>query len=842
MMENPLTPFVRPMRLKLPPVLLAAVFANAAFAEIPAPTKRPLIWTRAADRAQVLQRIEQNDWLQARYEAIAQRAQSAVDAHQADRAGFLLGLPWRKPVVPGKHPTLPTIYRDRASAEDLRDQSTIQRYVILAVDCGVIYHLTGEEDYARCAADVLHAIVEGLLGITPNPQTFNGGWIYQEDHLYESRSLGAQIPLIYDFIAPYLHAGGRPWDLAAGSEIAFQPQRSQQVFRTYVNLALEHGIIDSNWPALELPSLMHNILVLDDPAERARLLEIVIAQDLPHQDSIHKILREFDHAGGAWPESFQYSGAVSQLMIYTVALLGNHHTSLGVPASFAEIAGSLSRLQDFRFPNGYAVRLGDGPRQQGLSESSLEVAYAAARKAGHNVVADTIGAELQRLIQTGTYDRARSRGAASGPTWHFDPLSLFWFEPDLPEASETPPPLPVTDSLRFAGLVLQRNVVAGAPSPRHDLMAAVSGGHFVHAHASGMALELYGVGQVLGTPAGKGNYRTDEHENYRRLFAAYNTVIVNGASRSEGGWINMGINQVLTIALEPAVGASPASPRHSFTLTRFHDDRGDGAEAEQERLVGIVRTAADHGFYVDVFRSRSELPHQFHDYLFRSVGDSVTAKIGQQRLPQSDAPDRFQPAPGTQWIVNETYLWPGWHFFAQTKVSPPTSAALTIDFEARRLSDGPVTMRLHVPAGIDREVATAMAPVTKDVPDPYGNELTPTLALRQQGDAWDQPFAVVYEPIDGNPDSSRIESVVALTAGGRFAGLDVRMRHDGQRHLVIIPPADALGGVGEWSDPALGLSVRGRYAALKIDDAGTLLDAYLGDGAKLLVDGKAWGQ
>ena len=58
-------------------------------------------------------------------------------------------------------------------------------------------------------------------------------------------------------------------------------------------------------------------------------------------------------------------------------------------------------------------------------------------------------------------------------------------------------------------------------------------------------------GEVLGV---KGYGRTD----YSRAFASANTVVVNGYSRGEGGWIGVGINTVQVEAMEPAARANLA--------------------------------------------------------------------------------------------------------------------------------------------------------------------------------------------------------------------------------------------------------------------------------------------
>lgn len=777
----------------------------------------------------------------ARFEAIAQRAAVALAAQRKDRDAFLRTLPLvDAPAGSTAHPTLQVIDDNMAGTERATARSAIQTSLQLGIDCGVMYYLTENEAYAEVTADILRAVVEALVLMPTNDDTTNGGWIYTHDHLYEARAIGAQIPLLYDFVAPYLRAGGTAYDLVSRRRVLFNFEHGQQVFRTYARLAIEHGIINTNWPVLEMNSLVHNVLALDDPAERAELLLYVTERDTAHQDSLRKVLAEYDGAGAVWPESLQYSSGVSQRLTYIVALLQRQRPRLELPANYANIPLSLARLQMFEFPNGQHVRFGDGSRRMGSDGRSLEIAYAAAHREGDAALTTQLGGLLQRSVEENGYNRSRSEGHASGANSYDDPLGVLWFEPEIAEPAASHSALPATDVLPFAGVVLQRNLSPDG-DPAHGLMAAVSGGHYVHAHASGMALELYGAGQVLGANAGKTRYTTDEHENYRRLFAAYNTVIVNGASRSEGGWVNVGINQVEPVAMEPAVGEAPISPNHSFTITHFRDDRGDAAEAEQERIVGIVRTSPDHGFYVDVFRSRSALPDQFHDYLYHNVGDQPVVRAEGKTLRQHASPKRFAPIPGAVWQHNRSYLWPGWQVFADVQVSESTASAVTIDFEASRLAGGAATMRMFIPAGVEREVATASAPETKEAPVPYDHARTPVLVLRQRGEAWDRPFAVVIEPINGSPAASRIEAVETLLQDGRFAGLEVRVRNvagERERHLVIIPPGE--GEAPEWSDASLGLTVRGRYAVLTVGPHGEVIDAYLGRDASLDVRGQSW--
>jgi hypothetical protein len=352
-----------------------------------------------------------------------------------------------------------------------------------------------------------------------------------------------------------------------------------------------------------------------------------------------------------------------------------------------------------------------------------------------------------------------------------------------------------------------------------------------------MALELYGAGHVLGADAGKGTYTTDDHENHRRLFAANNCVIVNGASRSADGWVNLGIDTVRPVVLEPALGAAPVSANHSFTLTHFTDTWGAGTTAEQERLVGLVRTSATTGYYVDVFRSRTAQAEQFHDYLYHNLGDTLALSAAGQPLALADTPERFRPAADTSWSRNRTYLFPGWHVFKSARSSAPIAGDVTVEFVATKLKPEPAAMRLFVPGAPEREYSSALAPETKEAPPPYDQSPTPILVIRQRGEAWTRPFAVIYEPrsaaTTGNTDG--IQSVTSLTNRGAFAGFKITSRlagHTTTQLILVLPAADS-----ELSDPALGLTFRGRYAVITLDERDAVTSLYLGAGTRLTFRG-----
>ncbi len=827
----------RPVIIVLPLVLafLSGMAANALAQPAPAlAPARPMIWVTPADRAPILAKIEAQPWARVAFDAMKARVADAVAQHQRDPDAFLRGLP----LVPSRpdssaHPTLAHIGGNQASDGESGARGKLQRFLLSGIDCGVLYFLTGDESYARCTADILHATVEAMVLMKPNESPGNGGWIYPDDHLYEARALGAQVPLLYDFVAGYLRAGATVHNLAAKRQVPFDFTHAQQVFRTYARLAIEHGIINANWPVLEMPSLTHNVLALDDPAERTRLLASVTHEDTPHQDSLKKVVAEYAKPGAVWPESFQYSSGVSHLSTYLVALLRRQTPALALPVGYENIPLSLARLRDFRFPNGENIRFGDSPRRSGDDYDSYEIAYALGVREGDASLQSTFGALINLGVERGNYRRETPRGHVSGASPYFGPLQLLWYAPTISGRMAAPAPR-TTDELGFVGAVLQRSLSPDG-DPAHALMAVVSGGAHVHSHASGMSLELFGAGHVLGTPAGKGTYTTDDHENYRRLFAAYNCVIVNGASRSDGGWVNLGINTVEKISLEPAVGAAPVSPNHSFTLTGFIDDKGPGAKAKQERLVGLVRTSATTGYYVDVFRSQSALPEQFHDYLYHNIGDGVLIEAAGSPLKLADSPGRFVPVAGAKWDRNRSYLFPGWHVFKSAQTSAFFVGDVTVRFSAAKLSPTPAAMRLFIPGAEGREYSRALAPITKEAPPPYEKTPTPVLVIRQRGEAWTRPYAVIFEPSTGSANSAAIHSVTALGSASAFAGFKVMNKISGRtitQYILVQPAPDST-----WADGKLGLAFTGRYAVVTLNDRDECTALYLGEGSSLAYKG-----
>jgi hypothetical protein len=138
-------------------------------------------------------------------------------------------------------------------------------------------------------------------------------------------------------------------------------------------------------------------------------------------------------------------------------------------------------------------------------------------------------------------------------------------------------------------------------------------------------------------------------------------------------------------------------------------------------------------------------------------------------------------------------------------------------------------MDVHLPAVTNREYAKCDAPGII-IPPFEGTKPAPVLAVRQIGEAWDKPFAVVFEPHKGTATSGTVTNVTTLLRSNIVVGLKVQSVVSGQSRTQYI--LSNPNGNETYSDPALGLFFTGRFAVVtdKGNNTGSL---YLGSGSTL---------
>lgn len=804
-----------------------ALFANLpAFGKV---SERPNIWVSSSGRTAILEKIETHSWAADLHAELKARADAGLASYELDPVAYLKGFHFDGVVEKTGHPRLMIIERDPPESPGLAARRATMQRLQDGIDCGVLYFLHGDERYIKLTADVLATYLRGVEDVEPSLR-HNGGLLYPSNHLKEARIFGAQVPILYDFAHPYLTRGGTVHNLASSQREAFPFELAQTVFRHYVERAINTGLIDCNWPALELTSLLNNTLALEDAKERNKYLRYTLDQDTRTQDSLKRFAEIYRESGGVWPEPQGYAAGVGLFSCYAMTVLERRDPELKLGQKYPEPANSLIRMETLRFPNGDVPTLGDahGPRDHKPQFEAFEFAYHLAKVGGREDDANKYGGLLLNSIAAGAYDRSilQARNFKAAP--YYVPLQLLWQEPELVGSFELGG-LPRTDQIKFAGLFLQRNLPA-AEQVEQGLMTFMAAGHFIHAHATGLHAEFYGKGEVLGLRAGTGIYTSPVHNDYYALWASGNTVISNGASATAGGWVDRAIHQAELASIEPAFGEEPISPYHSFTTGSFFDEHNRVAPAKHQRTLAIVRTSPKTGYYIDLFRAHSDHDTQFHDYLYHNVGERLTiSALNGTELDFEKDPTRFVDPNFEQKHKRYHYQHPGWHYLENAKTATIPDGGVTARFVASAFDTGPHSMNVHIPSLHQREITTVTGPPSLSSKGAYLKKETPAFVIRQNGSAWETPFAAIYEPVLGDASNASIKSVNTLSQDDQFVGLKVSSivdNHSIEQHILILEPGQS------YENTELDLKFQGHFAILTTssDGSGSL---YLGDGDSL---------
>lgn len=761
------------------------------------------------ERDDILQKINDHAWASSMRDQLVARVQNDLNSYESDRDAYLRDLPidWSR--------TTPRFFTNSGVVNN------VWRHKLdMAQDCSVIYYLTGDPRYAALGADVLHNSVRWLLRTPKDSNTSIGGWTFHDrEWLYESRAIGSPMPIIYDFLHGYLQSN-TVWDVHQGLAKSFSFTEAQDVFDQFRELCATRGYAGTNWSALMGDCMILNTLALDNVSTRNGHVDDFLFTNFQRQDSVKLQNDDFDGPApySCYKESLGYAVGVVERNSYYIMLLDRYDPAKNYPGQFPKLIQSMHRTRQMHYPNNsYQLLFGDGQRLKrgNLNYSLTDIVYSQAKKNDRTTLMNINGGLLADGLVNGKYNRGSLR-EPGGLDLRNQILPLLWGEPVVNEQPETLEEFR-TDTLPFAGLALQRNL-SPSGNPDDGLMCFVQGAGFVHSHASGMNMELYGEGRVLGV---KGYGRT----KYARSFASANTVIVNGYSRGVGGWGGIKINTVQLKAMEPATREDAVSPNLSFTTSTFADNKGDGAEANQERTMAIVRTSPSTGFYFDLFRSDSSKSGEFHDYLYHNVGDTLTVTDSSgSPLSLTSQPNRFQND-------NDSNQSPGWGYLTETKATGTVSDSVRAQFKTRFDGDSAdIYMDVHIPGDSEREYATAMAPSDGENPSPYYDEDIPTLIIRKNGQAWNSPFGVIYEPHKDGVDGGTVQNVELLRKDSKVVGMFVESLVDGQAvfHSIIAH----TGANDVYEDPSKGLYFKGRFgiASHREDGSGEL---YLGEGSSL---------
>jgi hypothetical protein len=678
-------------------------------------------------------------------------------------------------------------------------ESINMRIAVLARDAAFLYWATGDEAYARFAYDIFATYMAGIA-YREEPVDLNHG--------HDQTLLGLQsfevihedivVPLTeaYDFIHGYVAADRRPL--------------FDRAFRQWADLIVKNGVPWNNWNLIQARFVLHIAAILgpdasyEDGHGSGYYVRAVLKDGAARQWPLRRLLDHgYDPATGIWNESPGYSINVAHDFMECVDLL-DEVFGIDVLPDLPALPRAARALPQYLLPNGRTVGFGD-TRYEAPRTAMIARLQAHALRHGRTDDAAAYGtllATLRGASDTGSEDPVHAlldtaKAPAAAPAAIADYQTPTFYAPN-------------------ASWLMQRSGYAGPDA----LAISVAGSNGNHAHANGIAMELYAKGLSLAPESGRGSgYLQNDHLEYYSQFPAHNTVVVDGVSAYPAMKSN---HPFALLAAYPAPGspAAAAFPWATFGAVSFREPETD---ADQQRVLGIVRIDATNGYFVDIFRSRRrDGKDRYHDYIYHNLGQSLRFLDAAGRPLATTPSERLSFADGD--LIGYDY-W-------RDRTSLTSGAPLRARFDLH--GDGPPrTMTAWLQGGAGREFFSVLAPPSTAwsagmLPRAIEQAPLPTLVIRQDGEAWTRPFTAVFEPGDGGA-----AHVLAVEQVGDGHALALRVRTvDGGRQTIL--SGDADDAVFERD----GQRLRGRYGIAAERD-GRLEYLFLGRGRDIASSGYA---
>ncbi len=610
----------------------------------------------------------------------------------------------------------------------------------LAQDAAILFWLTGEEKYARFSADILDQWARGAYWQEPIIGPCRTGFLDMQtlgDGSYRS------LILAFDFVKTFM------------KQKAYNLQWYETVFEKFASTLAFRGYYNNNWYAAESSTLVFAALSLENPQKRDFYLQFFLERDTIQggcgQLALPSTVEKWLTPDGHWKEPGGYHNfPVGNLLVSSLALEKNGYD---IFRKFPALFRASYAMLKYAFPNLTVSAFGDTGRASQSAES-LEIGLWGAVKYEHPDLPEMV-ASMQKLTEGKRYSREKSGF-----------LGLLCFLPELPEISGQYG-WPRTGTLDFAKYFLQRNGM----DPRYGLMVGVQGATYNHNHCNGMAMELYGLGDIMGIDAGTGpNYEHPLHQQYFAQWAAHNTVVAGGASSSvpyRGSSGTKDIGHIELMAMEPLPDHSAVSADHSFTMTGYFDK---STNTRQTRTLALIRTSDSTGYYVDIFRSGNP---GCNDYVYHNTGDSAGIFSEDGKPLQTFSAEYHR--------TEKDY--PGFRFFSGVKNLENYPGNVVIRFPVKS-EEGYVYLQALIAGNIDRDYYTAFSPKTKTAGRFYSGKTVPLFTIHADGEAETRPFVVVFEPY-GQPQGNQVIRTETEYQEGNntFTALRVINRDESVQHI-----------------------------------------------------------
>ena len=483
----------------------------------------------------------------------------------------------------------------------------------IARDAAFLYWMTGEEKYARLAAGVFDTYMTGIyyrnVPVDLNhghQQTLVGLTSFEVIH---EDALHIVVPL-YDFLYHYLQSNyPDKMMIYAGA------------LKKWADNIITNGVPHNNWDLLQARYIMNVGLVLEDNEEyadgkgREYYIDYVMNRSSIRQWSLTKLADYgFDSETGIWAECPGYSSVViNDYANFTHQF--DHNLQYDLVKAMTVLAKAVAATPQYLFPNRMICGFGD-THPSYLSTNFFIRMIQNAQANGKKEQERYFTALLKCLNPEEGSEKSGKKNVRASVNSFFEDKPLV-LDPKVKAGKIEDYVSPLFYAPNVSWLV-QRNGM----HPHNSLMISLNASEGNHMHANGISMELYGKGYVLGPDAGIGLflYSGLDYAEYYSQFPSHNTVCVDGISSYPVMKSNHSFDLLSCFPASAEPGKGFTSVTYSQVAFREPESRAD-----QTRLMGIVTTGPETGYYVDVFRSRKERGgDKMHDYFYHNLGQTMT--------------------------------------------------------------------------------------------------------------------------------------------------------------------------------------------------------------------------
>lgn len=633
--------------------------------------------------------------------------------------------------------------------------------------------LTGDEEYARFAFTIFDTYMRGM-NARKEPVDLNHGHsqtIYGMStfEVIQESNILPPLATTYDFLYDYI-ARHHPDALPLYAD----------TFRQWIDVTLHNGVPFNNWDLFEDNIAASVAFVLEDDSAYGdgrgaeHYLDQILHQDSIRHWSLRKLAAEgFDSRTGIWFEAPGYSMTVVSDFVTLINRI-DRVAGTDLLAEMPVVRKAAASMAQYAFPNGITVAWGDSH----YAPISTAAAWAMVENARmhHRRDDEVYFTGLIKLFDKLNGERAPAAASPRGSGLE----ALFERERATLDPSLQPLRAEQVFTPSFSAPSVSYLVQRNGLDPESGLMIAEAGSLGNHQHANGITMELFGQGLPLAPDSGIGtNYFESDHNEYYAQFPAHNTVVVDGISSYPTMLSHHGftVNAAYPAPGEQARTALPAT----FSDVSFLEPE---TNADQRRVMGTIRLSADHGYYIDIFRSHRRDGHdRTHDYFLHGLGQQLEIEAGDgSKLPLAPS-DKLTFAEGALGAYD--YLWD------KRLVG---SAAMYHARYSLEMPDRKVQLHAWMAGAEGRQMFQVLAPPARSlrdtVPAAIGALPLHTMVLRQAGEAWNRPFVAVYEPVQTATGAAIRQVRMLALAKAPEGAVAVRVEQDGGRQQTILSAAN----------------------------------------------------